>query len=135
MYPVEAIPDTAGLFARIHVKNGIDANGIPKPNAFRQIGKGVSRGLSCDWGKYSTPEETLARGKQGPEQYCVVKFVAGPLRVKGLEVSHQPMDDNRGHSNIRWDDKDNTKYRAVLFGLHSIVIPCRDAVGEQSLSD
>ena len=44
------------------------------------------------------------------------------------------MDDNRAHSNIRWDDKDKTKYRTVLLGLYIIVIPCSDAVRDQSLS-
>jgi hypothetical protein len=94
MYPVELIPNEDRLFRRVH-KNLV-RDGKLTPAAFKQIGDG----MSVDWERYSTVQETVGRAKN-PGENGVVSVVCGDLRNLGLEVVHAPSRDNRSYSNVR----------------------------------
>jgi hypothetical protein len=92
-WPKEEIPDQDSLFMRVHRNNAPD--GELAPGAFRDIG----RGMSTDWQKYSTAEETRARAGV-PQKNGVTCMVAGGVRSCGLLVEHDPIPVNRAHTEI-----------------------------------
>ena len=58
-WPPEKISDQDHLFMRIH-KDFRESDGTPMPVAFRNHGEG----MSTDWQKYATPQETRRRARQ-----------------------------------------------------------------------
>lgn len=113
-WPKEEIPDNHLLYMRVH-RNNLDKFGEPNSVALKDNvpPEGGRPGLSVDWCRYSTPEETQGRtGK--PEKYGVVKMVAGTVRaIPGLTLEHAPLPDNRAHSNI-YGDKRDQEIRVLL---------------------
>lgn len=98
-WEVENIPDPDRLFLRVH-KNWIEDDAL-LPGFFRDHGDG----MSADWERYATPEETRARAKN-PEFNKVISLVAGDIRaVPGQLVEHRPLAENRAHSEIVGDKK------------------------------
>jgi hypothetical protein len=93
MWPIEQIPHEHFLFMRIHacyVKFG-DPIG-----AFRDIGNG----MSTDWEKYSTAQESRDRARD-PSQNGVVKLNVGKIcQLEGMAVAHTPEPLNRAHSEV-----------------------------------
>ncbi len=88
MWPKEDIPDNASLFMRIH-KRFILAGDVG-PHAFRDH----ARGMSVDWDKYSTPQETRNRARIASDN-AVISLVAGAVRaIEPLVVEHAPIQDN-----------------------------------------
>jgi hypothetical protein len=59
-WPIEPVPDADLLFMRVH-RNYIQ-NGKPNVGVFINHGEGAQEGMSTDWSKYSTPEQTKKRG-------------------------------------------------------------------------
>ena len=98
-WPVENIPDLDRLYMRVHRNNQVD--GVPTPGAFRDHPPDGERpGMSTDWSRYSTPEETLARARK-PEDNGVVEMVVGAVRaIPNLRVEHVPLPENRAHSEV-----------------------------------
>jgi hypothetical protein len=96
-WPVENIPDRDALFARvlqIHISHQKLQPGFFRPH---------NGGMSVDWSEYSTASETRARGaaRRKLTDYGVVSLVVGAVRrIDGLLVKHDPLDDNRAHTNI-----------------------------------
>lgn len=94
-WPVEDIPGVDRIYMRVHFRQ-VDA-GNPMPGAFSDH----EGGMSTDWEKYSTPDETQLRGKQAPNLYGVIGLVVGSVRkIPGLGVVHEPIDDNRAHTEV-----------------------------------
>jgi hypothetical protein len=98
MWPVENIPDSDILFYRIHISFIVDGEIVP--GAFQERGEGRERGMSTDWDKYSSAEETKQRSKV-PADNGVGQFHVDSVRAIDLEVVHAPVTDNRSHSHIR----------------------------------
>lgn len=98
MWPIEEIPDADLLYYRIHKSFVVDVEVIP--GAFQERGDGAERGMSTDWDKYSTVEETLQRSKV-PGDNGIAQFHVEAVRAIGLEISHAPIVDNRAHSHIK----------------------------------
>ena len=94
----EDIPNEDDLYMRVH--RGFVRNGVPAPGVFRDHGKG----MSTDWEKYSTPEQTKNRAKK-PDENGVVRMNAGKVRSIPLEVDHAPVTDNRAHTEVIGDKK------------------------------
>lgn len=96
-WPPEPIPNEARLFLRVHVNHV--RYGAIQPAAFRAHGPG----MSTDWEKYSTPQETRAR-TGAPEKYGVLALPVGGTRgIRGLAVEHTPTLEpkpNRAHSDV-----------------------------------
>lgn len=119
MWPIEAIPDASQLFMRAHKSLLLD--GEIRPNIFREQGKG----MSVDWDKYSTPEQSRARSKV-PADNGIVQLNTSRVRmILGLTVTHDPVQEgavddqgtplpvNRAHSLVKGVGTDAQK-RVVL---------------------
>ena len=90
MWPKEEIPNDAAVFMRLPRK--LIPNNEVGPNVFREHGNG----MSVDWSKYSTPDETRKRARKSrPEDYAVIGMITGDIRtIDGLEVQHDPVQEN-----------------------------------------
>jgi hypothetical protein len=106
-FPVEEIPNEDWLYLRVfhaHVEDG-----EPTAAAFRDhVSEGRRPGMSVNWNRYATAEETRSQGSQGPEKYGVVKMLAGEVRrIQGLSVEHDPeWPNNRAHSEVYGNKRD-----------------------------
>ena len=123
MWVVEDIPSSDLLFLRIkhcHVDRG-----EPLPAAFRNHGSGDDLGMSTDWERYSTAEETRNRATE-PTLYGVISMRVGDARdVPGQTVVHSPIwPENRAHTNVV-GPKSRKEARDV--GLSSVEIRLRFA--------
>src|SRR5229473_7620854 len=99
MWPTEEIPEEDKLFMRVHPSNAKDGN--LNPGAFRNHGQpGKPEGMSTDWEKYSTANESRNRARKNPAVYGVVSMVAGKVRqIPGQMVTHTPdYPTNRAHT-------------------------------------
>lgn len=82
-------------------------------------------GMSADWNKYSTPQQTLLRARK-PEQNAIIEMGVGHIRtIANLEVLHTPEPDNRAHCDVPLPDidEDLTEARFNLRRIARIVIP------------
>ena len=93
-WPVEYIPNPARLFLRVH------RNQCPDGRLHTGVFVEHEDGMSTDWEKYSTPEESRARAAR-PELTGIVTLIAGVVRsIDGMDALHAPETNNRAHSNI-----------------------------------
>jgi hypothetical protein len=94
----ESIPDQDRPFMRVHVKTWV-RDGEVRPGAFQNRPEGAP-GMSTDWERYSSAEETRQRARKPLEQ-GVIAFRAGAARaLPGQVVQHTPQDDNRAHTDV-----------------------------------
>ena len=95
----ENIPDFANLYMRVH-RALVKRDGSIARSAF----KDHNGGMSTDWDRYSTPEETRARGNKPPQDYAVVSMNVEGVRyiAPELEVNHTPdlERNNRAHTDV-----------------------------------
>ncbi len=94
MYPKEVIPDKCSLYYRVHATYFRD--NVLIPGVFRELGDG----MSTDWDKYSTPEQSKARAKK-PENNGIVSLSVEKLRILNFNVIHAPTYGNRAHTNVK----------------------------------
>ena len=112
MFKVEPIPDDAFVFRRVSMHCWDKVTDGPLPGAFEDREEDEQK-QSVDWNKYSTIKETAERVRPDPSytggQHLFgavalrVSFLRKPHKRKserGLEVKHQPRDENRAHSLI-----------------------------------
>ena len=57
-------------------------------------------GMSVDWEKYSSQEQTRQRAKNPAKNSVIALSVGGVRGIKTLDVQHRPEPDNRAHSEI-----------------------------------
>ena len=102
MRKAEIIPDDSLLFRRIR---RLLFN--PKTRKFTEpafmIRPGIEKGLSVNWDKYATAEQT-SYDRRTKEKYCVGSIVANVPRTLNLDVVHTPSKKNRAHSTICGND-------------------------------
>lgn len=118
-WQVEEIPDADSVFMRAHKDHFRDGD----------LGLGVFRaqdgGMSVNWNKYASMEETKQQAKN-PRVNAVVSLpVGGIRRIKELDVKHTPEPANRAHSEVNLpDDREElTEVRVLLRRLVDIVVP------------
>lgn len=115
---VEAIPDEADVLMRAH--RAFFRGKILQPGVFRLH----KDGLSVDWEKYSSPEDTRARGRV-PQENAVIRLPVLRIRkISCLDVSHVPEDVNRAHSHLVGlpSGEDLTEARALLLAASKVVL-------------
>ena len=119
IYPIEPVPDADSVFMRAHKNHLVNDS----------LGPGVFSphygGMSVDWKKYSTAEQTKMRGRN-PKQNAVIEMNVGEIRaVPTLDVLHTPEPDNQAHCDVPLPeaDEDLTEVRFKLIGIAEIVIP------------
>jgi hypothetical protein len=119
MWPVEQIPNEHFLFFRLH-RNYMQFDDEIPQGAFRD----QDGGMSTDWEKYSTAEETQRRAiKSPPEENGVLRLNVGGVReIKPLLVEHTPEPGNRAHTNVFGDKKKDPEVRLKLQRLAEWVI-------------
>ena len=118
-FPVEEIPDADALFMRAH--RNLLRDGQIVPGVFRAQGEG----MSVDWSKYASPEETQKRARK-PIDNAILALIAGEIRsAVGLAVNHTPQPDNRAHSDVLLPqvDEDLTEARIKLGRIATLAIP------------
>ncbi len=95
-WETEDVPDGDLLYRRVHQEK-LYRDGRPRPAAFTDY-KG---GMSTDWQRYSTPEQVRQRATgRPPREFAVVEFTAGQARHLNQVVAHDPLPDNRSHTNV-----------------------------------
>jgi hypothetical protein len=127
MWAQEDIPGEAAVFMRLHRMWIRD--GLVVPGAFQDRGAG----MSVDWDKYSTPDETRQRARRPSENAVISMEVISIRAIQGLVVVHEPIQENtfdsqgnplasnRSHSNVI-GEKD-TERRLKLSRIYSWEIP------------
>ena len=123
IWTVEPIPDADHIFMRAHRIHF--RNGELQPGVFRQQGNG----MSVDWEKYATPQETRTRAAK-PLENAVIAARAGRVRQTGdLRVLHDPDPEhlNRAHSNVLGlpvhGSPELVEVRIKLLRISSVVLP------------
>lgn len=112
---VEEISDEDRMFYRIPQKQ-LGPEGIHE-GVFRDR---RGDGMSVDWEKYSTAQQTRERGRLDADEYGIVAFVAGQvraIRVPPLSVVHHPVEGNQAHSHIHGINGAKDMARLKLFRL------------------
>jgi hypothetical protein len=84
----EDIPDDAILYMRIH-KNNLKSGHPIINNVFRLRPNEI--GMSTDWDKYSTPQETRKRAKNPLDNAVIALSVGEVRRIPNQEVIHSPV--------------------------------------------
>jgi len=122
-WDIEDIPDADALYMRIHNAD-IDADGEPMPRAFRlrKDKDGVPEaGMSTDWNKYSTAEQSRQRARV-PNDNAIISMNVGDVRsIPDQKVEHKPIPENRSHSEI--SGVKSTEARARYMTIYILVIP------------
>lgn len=110
---VEHVPDDARLLMRVHDQH-IDKAGKLRPGVFRDQGAG----MSTDWDKYSTAEETRSHARK-PIENGVVSLGCGSVRsVRHLTVEHTPYNTTPPHPrhvDVFGDKDEETRMRLLEF--------------------
>lgn len=129
-WPVEHIPDEADVYLRAHRKHLRDRTLLP--GVFQEH----DGGMSVDWEKYSTPEETRQRARK-PMDNAVVSLPVGGIRdikirdTQILEVTHEPDTEspNQAHSEVFGlpEGEDLTEVRMLLLDISTVVLHLTDA--------
>lgn len=100
----EDLPEDATLYMRIH-KNMRSAKkqrfGV---DAFRDSGEGAQAGMSTNWSKYASAEDTRNQAtSRSDENYVIQMKVRDVLTIPGLAVKHTPLPGNRAHVDVIGD--------------------------------
>lgn len=115
----EDIPNDDSLYMRVH-RNWLDQEGKPYPGFFR-LRKGET-GMSSDWDKYSSAEETHQRGRSPKEDNAVISMVVGDVRnIPEQDVIHTPISDNQAHTDITGEK--TTEVRVFFGRIYQIMLP------------
>ncbi len=86
------------------------------PGVFKNHGDG----MSTDWSRYSTPEQTRDRRRK-PQENLVVQMEVGNVRsIPGQSVEHTPLPENRAHTDVCGEK--NEEARLLLRRSATIVV-------------
>jgi hypothetical protein len=119
-FPIEQIPDSSAVFMRAHETYYRDGDLTPGVFTAKE------GGMSVDWDKYCSKEETKQRAKKNPEKNAVLSLSVGGIRkIDDLDVKHRPEPDNRAHSEVDLpaNREKLTEVRLLLKRLAQTVIP------------
>ncbi|MFZ0662923.1 MAG: hypothetical protein WAM66_09550 [Acidobacteriaceae bacterium] len=117
-FPIEKVPDTDSVFMRAHkqfIPDGTLAAGVFRVH---------DGGMSVDWSKYSTPEQTRARAKRDPQNNAVLEMNVGEIRsISTLDVTHRPKMDNQAHCDVPLPSgEDLTEVRFKLRRIAKVIL-------------
>ena len=116
-WDTENIPDEDYTYRRINRVHVRTDDGTIRPGAFKPYGFGIS----VDWARYSTPQETRDRGGT-PQDNAVGQLLSNAVRaIEDQTVNHSPLPANRAHSVII--GRNTEKIRVLLTRIVEVVIP------------
>jgi hypothetical protein len=116
----EPIPDENYLWMRVH--KSYLANGDIAPGTFKNRPT-PQDGMSTDWEKYATPQDTRDRGRVSADN-AVIRLLVGDIRkIPAQTVTHTPdaKTQNRAHTDV-FGEK-TPEVRIKLRRISEIVIP------------
>jgi hypothetical protein len=120
-WPIEAIPSSDFVLMRAHKANFSGRELMPG------VFKSHDGGMSVNWDKYASAEETKQQATKNPEDNAVIGMpVMGVRRIDDLRVEHSPEASNRAHSDvlgIPHSREQRTEVRLLLLRIAEIVIP------------
>ena len=118
-WPVEQIPDGDVVYMRAYSQ--FFSNDDLLPGVFRPH----DGGMSADWSKYATAQETRDRART-PSLNAVLSMPVGEIRrIDALRVEHSPEPDNRAHTDILdlpEGGEELTEIRLRLLRISDVVI-------------
>jgi hypothetical protein len=126
-WPIENIPGEDLLYMRVH-RNYIQ-NGEPIPGVFQNHGEGEQEGMSTDWSKYSTAEQTKLRAANPAWKGGVIQMIVGDVRrIPRQTVEHAPLPDNQAHTNVKGPKKgvEGTQVRYLFMKIWKWAIKHED---------
>ena len=116
-WPIEFIPDADSVFMRAHrqhFETGSLAPGVFKPQG---------GGLSVNWEKYASAEQTRQQGTR-PDENAVLRLSVRGIRTlrdtDPLTVEHTPLPENRAHTDVNGipgKGEERTEIRVLLLRL------------------
>ena len=113
-WPIEFVPDADLLYVRVHRNNIRD--GKPVVGIFINRGEREQEGMSTDWSKYSTAEQTKLRATNPAWRGGVIQMLAGDVRkVPRQTVQHSPLPENRAHTDIKGPKKESVEGTQVRY--------------------
>jgi hypothetical protein len=115
-WPIEEISDQDDLFMGVH-KRYLNVDRSVQLGAFRNH----NGGMSTNWSKYSTPEETRQQ-RRTPLANAVIQMNVGSVRaVSGQSVKHTPNWErkNRAHTDVLGEKDEESR---VVFGRIATVV-------------
>ncbi len=123
-WPVEEIPDGDSVFMRAH-RDYFHPDGNLLPVVFQAHGEG----MSVNWDKYASTEDTRKQARKDPDANAVISMpVIGIRQIDELKVEHTPEPTNQAHSDVfglpqksQRDRRD--EMRRLLLKITTIVIP------------
>lgn len=120
-WEAEDIPDDDYLYKFFKLMYFRDGDVLPA--CFTNVGQpdDPSYGMSTDWSKYASPEETRKRPRDKQARYGVARIKASNItKVPGQFVRHDPIfvagdspENNRVHTNIK-----GPKNRETVWTVH-----------------
>ena len=125
-WPVEEIPDADTLYMRVH-RQWFRSDGSIIDTCFqnRPDDRG---GMSTDWDRYSTPEETRGRARQ-PGDNAVIAMNVGQVRtIPGQTVRHSPifghpdLPNNRAHTDVLGSKEQDPETRVLFRRISTVVL-------------
>ena len=120
-WPIEEIPDADPVFMRTHRMHFRD--GELQPGVFQPRGQG----MSVNWGKYASAEETKQQARKDPDHNAVISMPVIHIRqIDDLRVEHTPEPTNRAHTDVFGLPRKGeqlTEIRLRLRGIATIIIP------------
>lgn len=128
-WEAENVPNEDFLYMRVH-KGFFHPRHIPfAPAIFKNNGEG----MSTDWSKYSTPNDTRNRVKQFgkmPENYAVIEMLVADVKsIENQTVEHTPdiPNLNRAHTDVfgEKDEEVRLKFSRIA---QNIVIKLEDPI-------
>jgi hypothetical protein len=118
-WQIEDIPDQDSVYMRAHRTYFRD--GMLQPGVFKMH----DGGMSVDWEKYSSAQNTRQRAKDPPANAVISLPVIDIRGIGSLDVRHTPEPDNRAHSDvIGLPDvrEDLTEIRMLLLNVSKVAI-------------
>jgi hypothetical protein len=121
-WKAEYIPGDADTYMRAH------RTYFRGPKLLPGVFKSRDGGMSVDWEKYSTPEETRQRSTSNPLDNAIISLpVVGVRGIRNLDVKHTPDHEsaNRAHSDVLGipdGGEDLTEIRVSLLDISRVVI-------------
>ena len=107
---------------RVHQNDCDKDTGNPIPGAFRNRPKdNPQSGMSTDWEKYASPQDTRNRGAKAATEYAVLGLsVAEIRRIPNQVVEHTPIPTNRSHTDVFGEKTSEVRVR--LLKAHRMLI-------------
>jgi hypothetical protein len=117
-WPIEEVPGDHVLLMRVHRTN--IADGKPTAGAFVEHGDGEERGMSTNWSKHASAQQTLNEKPSTWKGGIIEMLVDDVRKIPKQLVVHAPLPLNRAHTNVKGPKKGNFEGTEIRYKFMSI---------------